>query len=149
MHVDARHRISELLDSESLAVVATSDGGAPYCSLVAIAAPATALVYFATTRSTHKWENLSADPRVSVLVDNRRNDPVDFHEAAAATGVGIAGECLGEDAVIARAALLERHPYLVDFLESPSTVLVRVDIDRWYVVVRFQQVDCIDCAAVS
>ena len=84
--MDALRRISELLDSESLAVVATSDGGAPYCSLVAIAAPETALVYFATTRSTHKWENLSADPRVSVLVDNRRNYRVDFHEAAAANG---------------------------------------------------------------
>jgi uncharacterized pyridoxamine 5'-phosphate oxidase family protein len=149
MHVDAHQRISEVLDSESLAVVATSDGGAPYCSLVAIAAPATALVYFATTRSTHKWENISADPRVSVLVDNRRNDPVDFHEATAATGVGIAEECLGEDAVNARAALLGRHPYLVDFLESPSTVLVRVRIDRWYVVARFQQVDCVDCAGLS
>ena len=34
----------------------------------------------------------------------------------------------------ARAALLGRHPYLVDFLESPSTVLVRVRIDHWYVV---------------
>ena len=147
--MDALQRIGALLESESLAVVATSDGGAPYCSLVAIAAPETALVYFATTRSTHKWENLSADPRVSVLVDNRRNDPVDFHEAAAATGVGIAEECFGEDAVNARATLLGRHPYLVDFLESPSTVIVRVRVDRWYVVARFQQVDCIDCAALS
>jgi hypothetical protein len=147
--VDALKRIGALLDSESLAVVATSDAGAPYCSLVAIAAPETALVYFATTRSTHKWENLLADPRVSVLVDNRRNDPVDFHEATAATGVGIAEECVGQDAVNARAALLGRHPYLVDFLESPSTVLVRVRVDRWYVVARFQQVDCIDCSALS
>ena len=97
-HVNAVKRIGALLESESLAVVATSDQGAPYCSLVAIAAPETALVYFATTRSTHKWGNLSGDPRVSVLVDNRRNDPADFHEAAAATGVGTAEECLGEDA---------------------------------------------------
>lgn len=147
--MDALQRLGALLESESLAVVATSDRGAPYCSLVAIAAPETALVYFATTRSTHKWENLSADPRVSVLVDNRRNEPVDFHEATAATGLGIAEECLGEDAVNARATTLGRHPYLVDFLESPSTVLVRVRIDRWYVVTRFQQVDCIDCAALS
>ena len=147
--MDALHRISALLESEALAVVATSDGGAPYCSLVAIASPATALVYFATTRSTHKWENVSADPRVSVLVDNRRNDPADFHEAAAATGIGIAEECFGEDAVNARAALLSRHAHLVDFLESPSTALVRVRIDRWYVVTRFQQVDCVDCPALS
>jgi len=147
--VDTHQRISELLGSESLAVVATSDGGAPYCSLVAIAPTAAPLVYFATTRSTHKWENLIADPRVSVLVDNRNNDPADFHEAVAATGVGLAQECLGEDAVNARAALLGRHPYLADFLESPSTAMVRVDIDRWYVVARFQQVDCVDCAALS
>ncbi len=83
---------------------------------------------------------------MSVLVDNRRNDPADFHEAAAATGVGTAEECLGEDAADARATLLRRHPYLADFLDSPSTVLVRVRIDHWYVVTRFQRVDRVECA---
>ncbi len=145
--MDARRRIGTLLESTSLAVVATSNEGAPYCSLVGIAAPVEGLVYFATTRSTHKWANLAADPRVSVLVDNRSGKPVDFHEATAATGVGTAEECRDDAAAAARAALLERHPYLLDFLDSPSTVLVRVRIEHWYVVTRFQQVDRVDCAA--
>lgn len=140
---DSRARLEALLASQPLAVVATAHEGAPYASLVAIAAQGDARLFFATTRATRKWRNLEADPRIAILLDDRTREPADFHAAAAATGIGRATECAGEEAEAARAALLARHPHLADFLASPSTALVRVDIERWYVVTRFQAVDCI------
>lgn len=139
---DTQQRLEQLLATEPLAVLSTSHDGAPYASLVAIAALEPGRVHFATTRSTRKWGNVSEDPRVALLVDDRSNDPADFHRAAAATGIGAAAESEGANRDTAREALLERHPHLADFLASPSTVIASVDIERWYVVTRFQSVDC-------
>ncbi len=143
----SRTRLHELLATQPLAVLATSDDGAPYASLVAIAAEGESCLYFATSRATRKWGNLSSDTRVAVLLDDRTGNRSDFHSAAAATGVGTASECIGEAAQTGRDALLARHPHLETFVTSPSTVIARVDVARWYVVTRFQSVDCIECSS--
>jgi hypothetical protein len=76
--------IRELLESQWLAVLSTQDHGQPYCNIIAIAATDDLKnLLFATTRATRKYANLMADPRVAVLVDNRKNDPSDFADAAA------------------------------------------------------------------
>ncbi len=139
---DTPQRLEQLLATQPLAVLSTSHNGAPYASLVAIAAREPGRVHFATTRSTRKWGNVSDDPRVALLVDDRSNDPADFHRAAAATGIGVASESEGAEREAARQTLLERHPHLAEFLASPSTVIASVEIERWYVVTRFQSVDC-------
>ncbi len=139
-------RLRELLATQPLAVLATSDGGAPYASLVAIATDGESRLYFTTPRATRKWGNLLSDTRVAVLLDDRTGDPNEFHAAAAATGIGTASECVGEAAETGRAAILARHPHLEAFVASPSTVIARVDVSRWYVVTRFQSVDCIECS---
>jgi hypothetical protein len=36
--------------------------------------------------------------------------------------------------------LKKRHPYMVDFLDSPSTALFRIDVVRYFHVIRFQEV---------
>lgn len=133
-------QIAALLAAQPLASLGTSEGGSPYLSLVAIAAERPAVLYFATTRATRKWANLTADPRVSLLVDNRSGRTADFHEATAATGVGTAAECAGDEAARGRELLLARHPHLREFLSAPSTAVMCVRIERWYVVTRFQSV---------
>lgn len=145
MNDASRDRLQQLLESQPLAVLATSHDGAPYASLVAIAAQGHDRLYFATPRATRKWGNLSSNARVAVLLDDRSNEPADFHAASAATGIGAAVECGADEAPAGREVLLGRHPHLAGLLASPSTVFVRVDIERWYVVTRFQSVDCIVC----
>jgi nitroimidazol reductase NimA-like FMN-containing flavoprotein (pyridoxamine 5'-phosphate oxidase superfamily) len=140
----AERRLDNLLESQSLAVLATEREGAPYTSLLAFAAAGRSVVYLATTRSSRKWANLASNQNVSLLLDDRANDAADFTEAAAATGIGTACECPAEDEEHARLALAARHPHLTDFLNSPSTSVVRVEIERWYVVQRFQAVTMID-----
>jgi nitroimidazol reductase NimA-like FMN-containing flavoprotein (pyridoxamine 5'-phosphate oxidase superfamily) len=88
--------IRNLVESQKLAVLATQNHGQPYSNLIAFAAT-TDLKYllFATTRATRKYANLMADPRVAMLVDNRKNDVSDFAEAAALTALGKAWELHG------------------------------------------------------
>lgn len=140
---DSLARLDELLATQPLAVLATSHDGAPYASLVAVAPEGLTHVYFATPRTTRKWGNVSAEPRVALMIDDRSNQPADFHTGAAATGMGTATECCEHDIEGGRQALLRRHPHLSGFLTSPSTVIARIDVERWYVVTRFQSVDCI------
>jgi heme iron utilization protein len=140
---DSLARLDELLATQPLAVLATSHGGEPYASLVAVAPEGHDHVYFATPRATRKWTNVTGEPRVALMIDDRSNQPADFHAGAAATGMGTAVECLGDAIDAGRRALAQRHPHLTGFLNSPSTVIARVDVERWYVVTRFQSVDCI------
>lgn len=139
--MDARTIVEGLLATQPLAVLSTCGESGPYASLIAIGHDGAAVVYFATSRSTRKWANLTLEPRVSLMLDDRSNRPEDFHQAVGATAVGVASACEGEAADNARDALLRAHPHLAGFTEAPSAVLVAVRVHDWYVVSRFQSVD--------
>ena len=97
-------------------------------------------VLFATTRSTRKYENLTADARVALLIDNRSNQDSDIHEATAVTATGRAEEIEGADKERFLRLYLEKHPYLRDFVDSPTCALLRVRVETYYLVNRFQEV---------
>ena len=64
-----RRLLTALFDSQQLAVLATLRDGQPYCSLVGVAVSENLQdLLFATTRSTRKFENISADNRVALAV---------------------------------------------------------------------------------
>ena len=137
-------RLAGLLENQRLAVLATERDGEPYSSLLAFAADGDSIVYVATPRYSRKWGNLDANPSVALLIDDRTNSAVDFASAAAATGLGIATECSGDEVERARGALAARHPHLQEFVSAPTTSLLRIEIARWYVVERFQSVTRLD-----
>jgi hypothetical protein len=133
--------IRNLLESQKLAVLSTQNHGQPYCNLIAIAATDDLkYLLFATTRATRKYANLMADSRVAVLVDNRRNDAADFTEAAALTALGKAWEVQGVERQQFLKVYLEKHPYLEEFAAGPTCALLRIRVDRYIVVTRFQEV---------
>jgi nitroimidazol reductase NimA-like FMN-containing flavoprotein (pyridoxamine 5'-phosphate oxidase superfamily) len=133
--------IRDLLQSQKLAVLSTQNHGQPYANLIAIAATADLRhILFATTRATHKYANLMADARVAVLVDNRKNEVSDFTAAAALTALGQAWELQGMERQQFLKVYLERHPYLEEFVTGPTCALLRVKVDKYVVVSRFQDV---------
>jgi nitroimidazol reductase NimA-like FMN-containing flavoprotein (pyridoxamine 5'-phosphate oxidase superfamily) len=133
--------IRNLLESQRLAVLSTQNHGQPYCNLIAIAATEDLRhLLFATTRATRKYANLMADSRVAVLVDNRRNDPADFAEAAALTALGKAWEVQGVERQHFLEVYLKKHPYLKEFAAGPTCALLRVKVEKYLVVTRFQEV---------
>jgi len=133
--------LTKLLKSQRLAVLSTHDRGQPYASLVAFAASEDlGGLLFATARSTRKYHNLVNDARVAMLIDNRSNTECDFHEAMAATAIGLGREVDSGSLNRARALYLTRHPYLEGFVSSESCALVEVSVERYMVVNRFQNV---------
>jgi heme iron utilization protein len=133
--------IRTLLETQKLAVLATQSHGEPYSNLIALAAtPDLKYLLFATTRATRKYANLMADSRVALLVDNRKNEAGDFTEAAALTALGKAWELQGLERREFLQIYLEKHPYLEGFVMGPNCALLRVKVDKYIVVTRFQEV---------
>ena len=136
-----RELVAGLLTSQPLAVLATQGGGQPYANLVAFAAsPDLASLYFATTRATRKYANLSRERRVALLVDNRSNRESDFRDAVVATATGHAEEVIGTERGPVQDLYLARHPHLANFLSSPECALFRVRVETYVVVQEFQRV---------
>jgi heme iron utilization protein len=133
--------IRELLESQNLAVLATQNHGQPYGNLIAFAATDDLkYLLFATTRATRKYANLMADSRVAVVVDSRRNDPGDFAGAAALTALGKTWELQGGERQQFLTVYLAKHPSLQEFATGSACALLRVKVDKYIVVTRFQEV---------
>jgi uncharacterized protein YhbP (UPF0306 family) len=133
--------LSELLENQRLAVLSTRNGEQPYSNLICfVASDDLRNILFATTRSTRKYANLMHEARVALLVDNRSNDPADTFRALAVTALGVARELEGTEAEQARETYVARHPHLEEFVSSPSTALLRLDVEKYILVRRFQDV---------
>ena len=133
--------IRDLLQQQSLGVLATSAAGHPYTTLVGFAATADMKqLLFATHRATRKYANLSSDQRVSLLIDNRSNRAEDFRLAVALTAFGSACEIPAGEQAGMRAIFLAKHPMLKEFVTSPGCALCRISVQRYSLVRRFQDV---------
>jgi hypothetical protein len=99
-----------------------------------------AFLVFATPRSTRKFANLQSSQNVAFLIDNRSNRESDFQETTAATVTGIAEEVPPEERSRFLKLYMERHPSLLDFVDSPTCALFRVRVDTYYIVTRFKEV---------
>jgi len=136
-----KKRLEELLKSQNLAVLATHNQGQPYGSLVSFAATEDLKqILFATTRSTRKYANLTEDARVAMVIDSRENTERDLHKAIAVTVTGKAEETRPGEEEVYFSIYLDKHPYLKDFVKSPTCALLRVKVDTYYLVKRFQEV---------
>jgi nitroimidazol reductase NimA-like FMN-containing flavoprotein (pyridoxamine 5'-phosphate oxidase superfamily) len=136
-----QNAVRELLTSQFLAVLATRNGGQPYTNLVAFAATDDLkhLIFF-TGRSTRKYANLKSDSRAAMLIDNRSNQVADIRHAIAATATGKTEEISNMMDDRLKKLYLAKHPHLEEFVESPSTALMTLNVEHYYVVSRFQNV---------
>ncbi len=133
--------LKSLFASQHTGVLATQQDGQPYTSLVAFASSEDLKdLFFATMRATRKFANLSPDSRVAMLIDNRSNIPSDFQWAMGVTVTGRAEELADPEKQTSLTAYLAKHPHLEDFVSSPGCAFLRIRVDTYYVVTRFQKV---------
>jgi len=133
--------LKDLFSSQRLAVLATQNRRQPYGNLVAfMATDDLKHLLFATTRATRKYANISRNPRIAMVVDNRSNQEADFHQAAAVTATGVVKEVEGPEKARFQKLYLSRHPYLKEFVSSPTCALLKMEVETYYVVNRFQNV---------
>lgn len=139
---DLPERIERLVQGEPFAVLCTQGDGQPYGSVIAIAASEDLRrLAFCTAKATRKSRLLEACQRVALVIDDRSKHGDDTRRISAVTATGRATR-LEPGPLYAqwREALHARHPYLGDFLASPSCSIFLVDVVRYFHVVRFQEV---------
>lgn len=121
-----------LFTGADLLVLATVGPGGPHTSIMAyVASPDGREAWMATAAGSRKWDNIMADPRVSLLIDDRDR----AEERDAITALTVTGQHIPvttkEDEVAIRAALLDRHPGLTVFLDGPGPRLIRIRVSSF------------------
>jgi nitroimidazol reductase NimA-like FMN-containing flavoprotein (pyridoxamine 5'-phosphate oxidase superfamily) len=138
---EVMHRIKKVIDSQSIAVLGTSKNDEPYSCLVAYATTDDVRhLIFATMRERLKYRNLSVNPRVSLIIDDRNENSSDFNETTSITILGKAQDVIGTEREENATLLLKLHPSLTDFVNSPDCAVIRVNVDKIYVVSEFESV---------
>jgi nitroimidazol reductase NimA-like FMN-containing flavoprotein (pyridoxamine 5'-phosphate oxidase superfamily) len=137
-----RDQIATLLSGQRLATLSTcSAEGHPYASLIAFDAESDLSgVVFATSRATRKFANLAGNARAALLIENSRNLKSDIYEAMAVTVLGVATELTAPPLDAAVERYIRKHPHLAKFVQAPSTAVLRLTVDVYYLVNRFQKV---------
>ena len=138
---EVRDILKGLLESQKLAVLATQRDGQPYCNLVAFAVTSDLkYVVFATPKRSQKYESMVKDSRISMLVDNRTGQDTDFQQAVAATIIGLAEDAPKTDSDHLLTLYLRKHPKLKEFVSSDDCALMRMSVDVYRMVRKFQEV---------
>lgn len=134
--------IRKLVNDEPYAVLCVQGEGQPYGALVAFAfSHDLRQAVFSTPVTTRKFRLLSECDHVALVIDNRPNQGEELMEieAITATGRSVLLERDGEFDCWAE-LLVAKHPYLKPVLKAETTALIRIDIIRYFHVVRFQEV---------
>ncbi|TVM15789.1 pyridoxamine 5'-phosphate oxidase family protein [Oceanidesulfovibrio indonesiensis] len=134
MQTHSLAQVLALIETQDMAVLATTDGNEPHASLMAyVSADGGRTIYLATGASSTKYRNIAAHPRVSLLVDTREvsicpgsDAPRSSIQALTAGGRAevIPQEQSGEPKRLFRIA----HPHMQAFLDDPDTIFLAVRI---------------------
>jgi nitroimidazol reductase NimA-like FMN-containing flavoprotein (pyridoxamine 5'-phosphate oxidase superfamily) len=123
-------RMTALLRSKDLCVLATDSGNGPYCSLMAYLTDDEGKnVYLATYKTSQKYTNLRNRPRVSLLVDSRENRANENNPAQALTITGLFQPWTPDEQdeqEHIRNRFLQKHPDLEPILQDPDCEIVRI-----------------------
>lgn len=134
-------QISTLFDSQHLAVLSTQINGQPYASLVAFASSDNLEhIFFLTPDTTRKYNNLITNTKVAILVNNSQNKANDIYNAVSVTGTGTAFVVEKTTRQKYLDIYLQKHPHMKIFSAAPTTALVCVTINRYFMVNQFQNV---------
>ncbi len=134
--------IRELCLEQPFAVLATQGEGQPYTNLISFAVSENlGQLVFSTPAQTRKYDLITKNKKVSLMIDNRDQQPESINLIRAITITGTA-RILEDSKEIAHWSnlLIKRHHYLERFIKSPSSSLILVDIIRFFYVRRFQEV---------
>ena len=137
-----KNELRKLFNFQHLAALATLGDDGPYINLVAFAAT-NDLKYllFSTSRSTKKYANISKNPNVTMLIDNRKNDESDFYDTIAVTVMGQVNQVNESEIDKLTNIFISKHPILSDFLKSQNNVFLKIEVEKYIIVSKFGQID--------
>ena len=136
-----RQTVLALLDSQAQGVLATQYDRQPYTSLMSFTAtPDLRWIVFATYRATRKHANLLANPRASLLIDNRTNESLNYNDVVAISAQGVVSEIDRQRHPELLQLYLRKHPELSDFVAAADCVLLQLEVESYFIVSQFQSV---------
>jgi nitroimidazol reductase NimA-like FMN-containing flavoprotein (pyridoxamine 5'-phosphate oxidase superfamily) len=117
-----------LAREQKICVLATVTGKKPYCSLMAyVTGENCTEMYMVTHKNTIKYNNLTENPSVSLLIDTREISP--RTEAKALTVEGMCALIENEEKrKKVHARFLKVHPNLSEFINHSDAVILCVKI---------------------
>ena len=117
-----------LAREKNICVLATIAGSKPYCSLMAyVTNEACTEIYMVTHRQTQKYQNLAANPAVSLLIDTRDTSPRSAARAMTVEGIFQKIEDPAKEKKVRR-KLLSAHPHLNEFMGHPEAEVFQIKI---------------------
>ena len=147
MNPKTQEKLTQLFDSQLIAVLGTSSDDDPYTCLVGFKFTSDLTnVIFATMRNRLKYRQISSNPRVSLIIDDRKNSPEDFSHATSVTIVGTAIDTEEPERAKLADTLVEKHPFLIDFVKDPNCAIMKVMVEKMYIVGDFERVQKINMA---
>ena len=130
--------LREVVGAQYFAVLNSIGEGLPYSNLVSFAVNDNlkSLVFF-TDRNTRKYRNIKENGNISLLIDNRTNQPSDISKAIAITVIGTAREELNNKSSL-QAIFLTKHQQLQQFVDDSNNAMILVAV-REYIIAGFDK----------
>ena len=122
-------------EARSGALATLLPGGAPYASLVSVAALMDGTPVTLLSRLARHTQNIAADPRVSLMVDERRPG-----EPLALGRVSLVGRILPTDDEAARRRFLARHPEAEGYAGFLDFAFFRIEVESAHLVAGFGRI---------
>lgn len=142
---ELKNLISTISSRQLFAVLATSHDNQPYTSLVAFAITEDLKkLVFITPRDTRKFYYLSKNNMVSLMIENSENQNVDISGAVGITITGKSKDSSGDEREQLLSLFISKHPQMQEFALSKGCSVVSVNISRYDVVERFQNVSVLE-----
>lgn len=134
--------IRKLLESQEFAVLATQGKGITVASLITFASSFDLKnLVFATPRDTGKFNLISSNENISILVDDRSLHQDSINKISALTITGEARILSNENEILEWGGLLlKKHPNLTSFLDASTIAVILVEVVKYHYVKRFQEV---------
>jgi len=127
--------IENIFKISRFAVLATEGEGQPHASLIAVTPmEGYRKLIFATYRNTRKYQNLTYNGKVAVLVESIDVNSSGLKESFVLTAFGQVEDIEAHEKNMVFEAHLERHPGLLSFIQSEDCSLVRIKVDTYQVV---------------
>ena len=134
--------IKDLCEDQSFGVLATQGTDQPYTSLISfVTTDDLKFIVFATPIQTRKYNLLTHNEKVSLLIDNRSNQPDSLNRISALTAIGSV-QILTKPKDIDKwsGLLIDKHKYLNNFINADSTAIFLIEVSKYFYVRRFQEV---------
>ncbi len=134
--------IRKLCESQPFAVLATQGKSITNTSLISFAVSSDLKnIVFATPIRTEKFDLISGEENVSILVDDRSLQQDKINEISALTIIG-KGRILSEKSQIMKWGnlLTEKHSNLKPFVEAQTTSIILIQVVHYHFVKKFQEV---------